>query len=90
MNTMKGEAEIRRIGEAEWFTSPALPGPINCGSQVGISTAGRRVRDRRRLRHGPPRTGSFAAATGLEFEGWVLRVRRMEGRRVAEVELLKR
>jgi CBS domain containing-hemolysin-like protein len=26
----------------------------------------------------------------LEFEGWVLRVRRMEGRRVAEVELLKR
>jgi CBS domain containing-hemolysin-like protein len=85
----EGEATIRRIGEADWFYVPGSARPDQLRSQVGIKlpegeyeTVGGFVMDRLgRI----PRRGDR-----LEFEGWVLRVRRMEGRRVAEVELLKR
>ena len=85
----EGEAAIRRIGEAEWFYVPGSARADQLRSQVGISlpdgeyeTVGGFVMDRLGR---VPRRGDR-----LEFEGWVLRVRRMEGRRVAEVELLKR
>jgi CBS domain containing-hemolysin-like protein len=85
----EGEATIRQIGEADWFYVPGSARPDQLRSQVGIrlpegeyETVGGFVMDRLgRI----PRRGDR-----LEFEGWVLRVRRMEGRRVAEVELLKR
>ena len=85
----EGEAAIRRIGEADWFYVPGSARTDQLRSQVGIKlpdgeyeTVGGFVMDRLgRI----PRRGDR-----LEFEGWVLRVRRMEGRRVAEVELLKR
>jgi CBS domain containing-hemolysin-like protein len=85
----EGEAAIRRIGEADWFYVPGSARPDQLRSQVGIrlpdgeyETVGGFVMDRLgRI----PRRGDR-----MEFEGWVLRVRRMEGRRVAEVELLKR
>ncbi len=85
----EGEAAIRRIGEADWYYVPGSARPDQLRSQVGIrlpegeyETVGGFVMDRLgRI----PRRGDR-----LEFEGWVLRVRRMEGRRVAEVEVLKR
>ena len=85
----EGEAAIRRIGEADWYYVPGSARPDQLRSQVGIKlpdgeyeTVGGFVMDRLgRI----PRRGDR-----LEFDGWVLRVRRMEGRRVAEVELLKR
>ena len=84
-----GEAAIRRIGEADWYYVPGSTRPDQLRSQVGIKlpdgeyeTVGGFVMDHLgRI----PRRGDR-----MEFEGWVLRVRRMEGRRVAEVELLKR
>ena len=85
----EGEEEIRRIGESDWYYVPGSARPDQLRSQVNIKlpegeyeTVGGFVMDRLgRI----PRRGDR-----LEFEGWVLRVRRMEGRRVAEVELLKR
>ena len=85
----EGEAAIRRIGEADWFYVPGSTRPVELRNQVGIKlpegeyeTVGGFVMDRLgRI----PRRGDR-----IEFEGWVVRVRRMEGRRVAEVEVLKR
>jgi CBS domain containing-hemolysin-like protein len=85
----KGEDAIRKIGESDWFYVPGSARPDQLKNQVGIKlpdgeyeTVGGFVMDRLgRI----PRRGDR-----MEFDGWVLRVRRMEGRRVAEVELLKR
>ena len=85
----EGEATIRRIGEADWFYVPGSTRPGELRNQVGIKlpegeyeTVGGFVMDRLgRI----PRRGDR-----IEFDGWVVRVRRMEGRRVAEVEVLKR
>lgn len=85
----EGEVMIQRIGEADWFYVPGSARPDQIRSQIGIKlpdgeyeTVGGFVMDQLgRI----PRRGDR-----MEFDGWVLRVRRMEGRRVAEVELLKR
>lgn len=85
----EGEVSVRRIGEADWFYVPGSTRPDQLRHQVGIKlpegeyeTVGGFVMDRLgRI----PRRGDR-----IEYDGWVLRVRRMEGRRVAEVELLKR
>jgi CBS domain containing-hemolysin-like protein len=85
----EGEAAIKRIGEADWFYVPGSARPDQLRSQIGINlpdgeyeTVGGFVMDQLgRI----PRPGDR-----MEYEGWVLRVRRMEGRRVAEVEVLKR
>lgn len=85
----EGEVSVQRIGEADWFYVPGSTRPDQLRNQVGIKlpegeyeTVGGFVMDRLgRI----PRRGDR-----IEYDGWVLRVRRMEGRRVAEVELLKR
>ena len=85
----EGEAAIKRIGEADWFYVPGSARPDQLRSQIGINlpdgeyeTVGGFVMDQLgRI----PRPGDR-----MEYEAWVLRVRRMEGRRVAEVEVLKR
>jgi CBS domain containing-hemolysin-like protein len=85
----EGEASIRRIGEADWFYAPGSARPDQLRSQAGIElpdgeyeTVGGFVMDRLgRI----PRRGDW-----VEHDTWVIRVRRMEGRRVAEVEVLKR
>ncbi|HSL27367.1 MAG TPA: hemolysin family protein [Acidimicrobiia bacterium] len=85
----EGEADVRRIGEADWFYAPGSVRPDQLRTATGIDlpegeyeTLGGFVMDRLgRI----PRRGDR-----VEHEGWVLRVRRMDGRRVAEVELLAR
>jgi CBS domain containing-hemolysin-like protein len=85
----EGEADVRRIGEADWFYAPGSVRPDQLRNATGIDlpegeyeTLGGFVMDRLgRI----PRRGDR-----IEHEGWVLRVRRMDGRRVAEVELLAR
>ena len=85
----EGEVSIRRIGDANWFYAPGSARPDQLRSQAGIElpegeyeTVGGFVMDRLgRI----PRRGDR-----VEHEGWVIRVRRMEGRRIAEVEVLKR
>jgi CBS domain containing-hemolysin-like protein len=85
----EGEVSIRRIGDANWFYAPGSARPDQLRSQAGIElpdgeyeTVGGFMMDRLgRI----PRRGDR-----VEHEGWVIRVRRMEGRRVAEVEVLKR
>ena len=85
----EGEVSIQRIGDANWFYAPGSARPDQLRSQAGIElpegeyeTVGGFVMDRLgRI----PRRGDR-----VEHEGWVIRVRRMEGRRVAEVEVLKR
>jgi magnesium and cobalt exporter, CNNM family len=85
----EGEASIRRIGEADWFYAPGSARPDQLRSQAGIElpdgeyeTVGGFVMDRLgRI----PRRGDW-----VEHDNWVIRVRRMEGRRIAEVEVLKR
>ena len=85
----EAEVSIRRIGDANWFYAPGSARPDQLRSQAGIElpegeyeTLGGFVMDRLgRI----PRRGDR-----VEHEGWVIRVRRMEGRRVAEVEVLKR
>jgi CBS domain containing-hemolysin-like protein len=83
------EAAVRQIGESAWYYAPGSTRPDQLRNATGINlpegeyeTLGGFVMDRLgRI----PRRGDR-----IEHEGWVLRVRRMDGRRVAEVELLAR
>jgi CBS domain containing-hemolysin-like protein len=85
----EGEAAVQRIGTADWFYVPGSARPDQLRSTVGIDlpegeyeTLGGFVMDRLgRI----PRKGDR-----IEHDRWVLRVRRMDGRRVAEVEMLAR
>jgi CBS domain containing-hemolysin-like protein len=85
----EGEAAVHRIGTADWYYVPGSARPDQLRSTVGIDlpegeyeTLGGFVMDRLgRI----PRRGDH-----IEHDRWVLRVRRMDGRRVAEVELMAR
>lgn len=85
----EGEAVVHRIGTADWFYVPGSARPDQLRATVGIDlpegeyeTLGGFVMDRLgRI----PRRGDH-----IEHDRWVLRVRRMDGRRVAEVELMAR
>lgn len=85
----EGEAAVHRIGTADWYYVPGSARPDQLRSAVGIDlpegeyeTLGGFVMDRLgRI----PRRGDH-----IEHDRWVLRVRRMDGRRVAEVELMAR
>jgi CBS domain containing-hemolysin-like protein len=85
----EGEASVQRIGTADWFYVPGSARPDQLRSQIGIDlpegeyeTLGGFVMDRLGR---VPRRGDH-----VEHDRWVLRVRRMDGRRVAEVELIAR
>jgi CBS domain containing-hemolysin-like protein len=85
----EGEAAVHRIGTADWFYVPGSARPDQLRATVGIEipdgeyeTLGGFVMDRLgRI----PRRGDK-----IEHDRWVLRVRRMDGRRVAEVEVIAR
>jgi CBS domain containing-hemolysin-like protein len=85
----EGDFASRRIGESDWFYVPGATRPDELRSLAGIAippgeyeTLGGYLMDRLgRI----PRRGDR-----VEEAGWVMRVRRMDGRRVTEVELLKR
>lgn len=85
----EGEAGVHQIGTADWYYVPGSTRPDQLRTTVGIEipegeyeTLGGFVMDRLgRI----PRRGDR-----IEHDRWVLRVRRMEGRRVAEVEVMAR
>jgi CBS domain containing-hemolysin-like protein len=85
----ESDLESRRIGESDWFYVPGAIRPDELRSLSGIAipageyeTLGGFLMNRLgRI----PRRGDR-----VEESGWVMRVRRMDGRRVTEVELLKR
>ncbi|MGQ0849949.1 MAG: hemolysin family protein, partial [Actinomycetota bacterium] len=84
-----GEQSIRQIGQSDWFYVPGSVRPDQLRTAVGIDlpdgeyeTLGGYVMNRLgRIPHRGDR---------VEQQDWVLRVRRMDGRRVAEVEIVKR
>jgi CBS domain containing-hemolysin-like protein len=79
----------QRIGESDWFYVPGAIRPDELRALCGVTippgeyeTLGGFLMNRLgRI----PRRGDR-----VEEGGWVMRVRRMDGRRVTEVELLKR
>jgi CBS domain containing-hemolysin-like protein len=81
------ESAVRRIGEARWYYVPGSARPHQLKSTVGIDlpegeyeTIGGFLMDRLGR---VPRRGDR-----IQYGEWTLRVRRMDGRRVKEVELL--
>lgn len=81
------ESEVRQIGEARWYYVPGSARPDQLKTTVGIDlpegeyeTVGGFLMDRLGR---VPRRGDR-----IQVGEWTLRVRRMDGRRVKEVELL--
>ncbi len=81
------ESEVRQIGDARWYYVPGSARPDQLKAVVGIDlpegeyeTIGGFLMDRLgRI----PRRGDR-----IQFGEWIIRVRRMDGRRIKEVELL--
>lgn len=81
------ESEVRQIGDARWYYVPGSARPDQLKTIVGIDlpegeyeTIGGFLMDRLGR---VPRRGDR-----IQFGEWIIRVRRMDGRRIKEVELL--
>jgi CBS domain containing-hemolysin-like protein len=83
----ENESEVRQIGDARWYYVPGSARPDQLKTIVGIDlpegeyeTIGGFLMDRLGR---VPRRGDR-----IQFGDWIIRVRRMDGRRIEEVELL--
>ncbi|MEX0698765.1 MAG: hemolysin family protein [Acidimicrobiia bacterium] len=83
----ENESQVRQIGDARWYYVPGSARPDQLKTIVGIDlpegeyeTIGGFLMDRLGR---VPRRGDR-----IQFGDWIIRVRRMDGRRIEEVELL--